>query len=225
MVERPFPCTSDEVRAIRSNLKTQSRSLRGLQKINAEPDAWEYRGFDSDDQMHIWHSRNSVACYTVRCPWGVAGDRLWVQETISIHDGNRYECGVGYRADHPHGGDLSKGDGGYNFRSFADDPLIADTQRAWAEGRMGSERWIPSTQMPRWASRDTLENVSVKPERLQSITDADAVAEGAQGPGFPADLTNRGAFSKHWNLRYGKAAPWAENKWVWRIEHRRVNER
>lgn len=88
--------------------------------------------------------------------------------------------------------------------------------------------WRPSLHMPRWASRISLDVVSVRLERVQSITETDAQAEGIDpedyGPMFgDPDMGQecRGAFALRWIKRYGFQA-WAQNRWVWRIEFRKA---
>lgn len=82
--------------------------------------------------------------------------------------------------------------------------------------------WKPSIYMPRWASRITLEVVSVRVERLNEIGEEDAIAEGSQCAGVPASLTNRGAFAKLWDSINAKTHPWASNPWVWVVEFKRL---
>ncbi|EEC3119720.1 hypothetical protein LK837_004922 [Salmonella enterica] len=84
--------------------------------------------------------------------------------------------------------------------------------------------------MPRWASRILLEITDVRVERLNDISQSDAIAEGAppshpsidrvsQEYGFP-DFS-RSWFGQTWQNIYGEEA-WAANPWVWVIEFKRV---
>lgn len=91
--------------------------------------------------------------------------------------------------------------------------------------------WRPSIFMPRWASRITLEVVSVRVERLQEITEEDAKAEGVElavngiediggGETRPTKSFRQG-FVYAWNEINAKRGPWASNPWVWVISFRR----
>jgi hypothetical protein len=74
--------------------------------------------------------------------------------------------------------------------------------------------------MPRWASRITLEIVSVRVERLGDITEADAIAEGV---GFACLRDCKvPRFAELWDSIYTGAHGWAANPWVWAIAFRRV---
>ncbi len=87
-------------------------------------------------------------------------------------------------------------------------------------------RWYPSIFMPRWASRITLEVVSVRVERLQEITEEDAVREGCThtGLGVAADEIEsaREQFQRLWDSINGKKYPWDSNPFVWVVEFKRV---
>lgn len=78
-------------------------------------------------------------------------------------------------------------------------------------------RWRPSIHMPRWASRLLLENVAVRVERLQDISDADILAEG-----FPEDPPSYAeGFAAKWN-EINPKHPWEGNPWVWVVEFKRI---
>ena len=145
-----------------------------------------------------------------RCPYGVPGDRLYVKETWRrpMDPDGEPLTGVEYR-----------GDAGQLARDIG----------------IG---WKSSMFMPRWASRLTLEVVAVRVERLQEITEADAIAEGAHEfvlptgscwgmnkhgtPGLEIGDCAAHAYALGWDSINRKRAPWASNPWVWVVEFRRL---
>jgi len=96
--------------------------------------------------------------YRTDCPYGQPGDRLWVRETF---------------------GSMIRNVGGTPHEKLAyraDDPNAVMCYSS--EGMEVPIKWKPSIHMPRWASRITLEIVSVRVERLNEISEQDAIAEG-----------------------------------------------
>lgn len=86
--------------------------------------------------------------------------------------------------------------------------------------------WKPSIHMPRSACRVMLEVTGVKVERLQDITNKDALAEGALESGIPyvGAMTcdqARVAFSLLWDSLHGKLS-WEQNPEVVAISFKRV---
>jgi hypothetical protein len=85
-----------------------------------------------------------------------------------------------------------------------------------------SDRWRPSIHMPRWASRITLDVLSVRAERLQAISEADAQAEGADPFAGPY-VSHVAAFSALWDsINAKRGFGWDANPWVWTIVFRRI---
>jgi hypothetical protein len=96
--------------------------------------------------------------------------------------------------------------------------------------------WRPSIFMPRLASRITLEITAVRLERLQEISEEDAVAEGCESdaaalgrlshlrgsdasravPWLTRLATARDAYRSLWESIHGPGA-WKLNPWVWVI--------
>lgn len=85
--------------------------------------------------------------------------------------------------------------------------------------KIGTLKWKPSIFMPRYLSRVTLEIEAVRAERLQSITDADARAEGCCGVASTQfGLPN---FRYVWESINGLES-WESNPWVWVICFKRI---
>lgn len=128
----------------------------------------------------------------IRCPYGQVGDRLWVRETWGIELAERREGAAGEVV--------------YRTVYRADNP-------SWGG------KWRPSIHMPRKACRLVLEIVSVRAERLQDITEEDAINEGMNY--YLSFRNRRAAFAHKWNEIHGQGA-WESNPWVWRLEFKVV---
>jgi len=200
--ERSIIFSGPMVRAILAGRKTQTRRVLKPQPAGLVNGMPYYEGRD--------------AAKLPTCPYGKAGDKLWVREacyiTKACEDGAPLcDPVVIYRAD-----GCEDQPNGYVSR--------------------------PSIHMPRWASRITLEVVSVRVERLQDISEANAEAEGVSrccpfgvcnGGGFIggdencrcADITPTQVFAHRWDSINGKRGySWDSNPWVWAIEFRRVQQ-
>lgn len=154
-----------------------------------------------------------------RSPYGKPGDRLWVRES-------------GW--ERPERTPRMMREGADTWPRFAYD---AD---GWSDEDLADfKRWgfkrRPSIHMPRWASRITLEITGIPVERLQDISEADAIAEGLYQetmPGTAAALWRYASGSdwySHpvqcyralWEYINGPGS-WDVNPWVWVIEFKRV---
>jgi hypothetical protein len=90
-------------------------------------------------------------------------------------------------------------------------------------------KWRPSIHMPREASRLTLAVKDVRVERLQDISEDDAIAEGVDTShcfcGVPKlkDKCHRHKFMQLWDkLNAKRCYPWDSNPWVYVIEFMRA---
>ncbi len=170
MKERPILFSGPMVRAILEGRKTQTRRIIGgrfhSQPVYIEPNEatgstglWSYVEWDGRGEPghYIEESFEPIRERLLfTCPYGVPGDRLWVRETWNTWG----------TLDHIAPNALPK-DTGIAYAADMEHP---------AQEACGKFR--PSIFMPRWASRITLEVTGVRVERLQDISEADAVAEG-----------------------------------------------
>ncbi len=229
MKERPVIFNSEMVRAILDGRKTQTRRLvPEWQRPKHYPE-------NDDDPHYNWMAvaqsdrrwgygvfgETEEACAKelstmAPCPFGNAGDRLWVRETFAAFDADWKHPGK------PH--DLKDGP----WPNVVYPASVA---------KIPDRTCRPSIHMPRWASRILLEITAVRVERLNDISESDAKSEGVKPagdmlPDYPDTfLTPKGdfatakvAFQRLWQSIYGEEG-WAANPWVWVIEFRRVEVR
>ncbi len=101
------------------------------------------------------------------------------------------------------------------------------------EGQADAQGWRSPIFMPRKASRITLEILSIRAERLEDISEQDAIAEGApldriMGHGRIGMRSHREGFIGIWLDIYGTWLgphnPLGRSPWVWVIEFKRVEK-
>lgn len=142
----------------------------------------------------------------VPCPFGQPGDLLWVREAYS-------------------------GPARLNGTPPKDWP-IGTPIWYWADGNPPHGDWTRpkrSIHMTRWASRILLKNTDVRTQRLQSISEGHAQAEGLIPLGEGSDRTWSvdgtaateyetavGAFRHLWEMLHGTGS-WDRNPWVWAV--------
>jgi hypothetical protein len=240
--ERGILFSSPMVRALLAGTKTQTRRLVKHREFGASDTPgydWTYRA--TPRRGGCWNDV-STSRMLEQCPYGAAGERLWVRETHAI-SGQL----VAYEADGWAGAVCDDGGGGrlriphgFVFTSAADEKRRGSLDKDG--GRFGIDRfggrWRPSIHLPRWASRITLEVIGVRVERVQDISEDDARAEGVRpffevyaGIGrdqritsgeYARDAEHRAAFACLWDEINGDRALWSSNPWVWVVDFRRT---
>lgn len=200
MTEKPILFSAPMVRAILAGAKTQTRRV-----VKPQPSSEllaEYARIRSERGSDRSDAQMLTDC--VPCLYGSPGTRLWVRETWGNGALPGYPPTYFYRADDVH----SHRDG------WATPPGL---------------KWRPSIHMPRAASRITLEVTGVRVERLQDISEADAMAEGIQriagrytfNGGLHESRTAVESYRYLWESINGTES-WSANSWVWVVEFRRV---
>ena len=200
MADRPIIFSAPMVRALLEGRKTQTRRV-----LKPQPDfrggAGDYHdaeewGWEDEDGYHVSVLDIAPNGYR-RC------DRLYVREAHALVPATAYR--------------MSKG------VTQAVDPSDRDRACVYREGwERCAPRWRPSIHMPRWASRLTLTVTDVRVQRLQDISEADAVAEGVIHDSFGGWRGHEGtigyptaiwAYHHLWNSLHGPGA-WDANPWV-----------
>lgn len=242
--DRPILFSAPMIKALLASQKSQTRRLVTERSAFLGSSRWEWLDFvdprnfvdnggaanpfcaDGTQYLHVWSADKSAdeTCNRVY-PRIVAGDRLWVKETWQCigYDGDKWHprvC-IARRADASSQWFSPRDSASFDPDAF-DEWLARMTPRA--KGLAGPNAWRPSIFMPRWASRISLLVTAVRVERVQDITEADALAEGVvpsetilQDGRVVHDLngTARGTYAVLWDSINGKRAAWSSNPWCW----------
>jgi len=210
MRDRPIIFSGDSVRAILRGEKTQTRRVT----------RWPEWVKDIDHVVCVLREGRTLGycadghlTHSMTRPYEV-GQQLWVRETWAQLIWNTLHDGI---------------DTEHNETLYRADERPEDI----------GTRWRPSIFMPRDLSRLTLEVVSVRVEKLQSISEEDAIAEGVRCwiCGGPVDGTSENdcacfhtkheappSFQVLWNTINAKrpGCSWEDNPWVRAVSFRRV---
>ncbi|MFU2171914.1 hypothetical protein [Klebsiella grimontii] len=247
MKERGMIFNGEMVRALLDGRKTQTR----------RPIKWKQTRFTEigereDGSKWPWSEDAEHACdFWHPCPFGAVGDRIWVRETwgVASHAFSDDGLMIDWVPDRPATAihEMPFGNGYFSGHAI----YAADGDFTWGDDdgyEDGRSCWKPSIHMPKAASRILLEITNVRVERLNAISEEDAIAEGMQGVICPcckgdskystsqydaetlavvdeipcrACESNRGKFFTLWDSIYGYGQH-CIGEWVWVIEFKRV---
>lgn len=207
MKERPILFSGFMVRAILAGTKTQTRRvIKPQPQRSNKTSQYAFYGYWGPDESFYPVDEPE---FLELCPYGRPGDRLWVRS------GWWHYTPPGTNPDNEHAWDEVTRLVRWRTdltRTIAD--VTPDTT---------GPRWRrkPSIHMPRWASRITLEITNVRVERLQEISNDDALAEGINRPidaRYPVD-----EFRALWDsINAARGFGWDTSPWVWVVEFKRL---
>lgn len=228
--ERPILFSAPMVRAILDGRKTQTRRIvkpqpipHGTSSYGGTRSGWKWkpdtlnRGWNDDD-ADPYNTRPlaiASAAMSCECPYGQPEERLWVKETFSYDPTPREQLPASDK-----------------WRPYV--LMHGLVMYRATDGWNGP--WNPSIYMPRAASRITLEIVNVRADRLQEISEEDALAEGVvcrrycERPFLTGALNARfsgetqtatSAYRELWETINGPGS-WHANPWVWVITFKRA---
>lgn len=225
MKEKPIIFSGPMVRAILDGRKSQTRRI-----IN--PDTWNPASSEFSGRFRLGAYSDKVGLqayfehidtgnwFGTKCPYDQPGGRIWVKENFAVQP-----------------------------ELWAESHLLQPIHYlADSDPREIEDYAVKSSRfMPRWASRITLEITGIRVERLQDISEQDAIAEGIEcrnvivgsncDSGYQYEVwedryfydgcqdeileSSTDAYESLWNKLNGPGS-WDKNPWVWVIEFRRI---
>ncbi|MDQ7818714.1 MAG: hypothetical protein RDU14_16935 [Melioribacteraceae bacterium] len=229
MKEHPILFSTEMLQAILRGEKTQTRRVvkvlpkSGFARDFYRGNYWTIMPAQKGGYVAIDIPENTLRpedkirftdCEGFPCPYGKIGDQLWVRESF--------------------------------LPNYFDDnkPAYKADWTGTAEEIINSPKWKPSIHMPRNLSRIQLEILNIKVERVQDITEEDAMKEGMQipvteiegkikpivqvsGKYLPLHYGDPYKYKSHYaalwdGLNFKRGYGWSVNPFVWCIEFKRI---
>ena len=209
MADRPIIFSGAMVRALLAGRKTQTRRL--IKPRGKGPSLFDGGWSDSyilDPGNADWRAQDLR--YAI-------GDRLYVRENWRVSP----EACEGWRPEDPRGWIDYQAGGSLeviapSFEAVDRATFLKGEDHDWD---FIPSRYRPCIHMPRWASRLTLLVDDVRVERLQAISEADAIAEGVEHHGGSDGPVAE--FAALWESLHGPES-WDANPWAVVIEFKTV---
>jgi hypothetical protein len=214
---KPILFSTAMVQAILAGRKTQTRRATGLVQVNAAPNDWQLcwtqstriNGKSVQFGAGFQSKINPKNVVFEKCPYGKPGDVLWVRETWA-------NLNADFPSITPY----------YVYKADLDH-----------KDQHGPITWKPSIHMPKTACRLFLKITNIRAERLQDISERNAIAEGIlavesfdSGCGISkkqlyqnylesgyTELLPKDSFKSLWQSINGKES-WYANPWIWVVE-------
>jgi hypothetical protein len=211
--ERPILFSSEMVWAILDSRKSQTRQLvkpqrywgdelMALWKCESCPDSWIWNAPDYPDGKED----------EITCPYGVAGDRLWVRETWGTYPQGKESEQVFYRSN---GDDqLAKWRPSIHMPRWASRITLEITKVRVERLQDISEEDAKAEGVSAW---DTSMWLGEENDGRITSYDPDKAHPGRK----PFRITKRTAYATLWDSLHGKGA-WEKNPWVFVIEFKRI---
>lgn len=244
----PLQMHPETANATVQGLKTQTRRLTGLGKVNKNPDAVEFlrlQVFPDGSLRAVFQHQDTDEPGSIKCPYGQPGDVLWIKEDYWAF-GQWLPTGL-----------TKTGQGSWRFSDLTGTDFCykygSDQPQRVLAGKTQAIGWYkrPALFMPMAACRQYLEIVNIRVERLQQISTEDACNEGVEYFNVDSAAFDAGelvadyknymwrddekyeeyffptyanavlSFKSLWIMINGQPS-WDLNPWVWVIEYKKT---
>lgn len=229
MKEIPRIFSTAMVQAVQAGIKNQTRRIDNLKKINADPDLYQFKYFKRNRNKELFSVfRDHKGELTeIKSPYDI-DVLIWVKETFCY--------GVIAAADSL----PEENDKLYVSQCKGEDSFLPKEYLISSDIGIEDVIWKPSIFMKKKYARIWLEVTGLDIQRLQDITEDDALAEGAYIENIGIDLkvphfgfygrpdlfvSYKEAFQDLWDSINGKKYPFRLNPWIYKVTFKKIERK